>query len=136
MFATCAVVHLPARTDSGEHFFEYSLAGHPPPALFSADGGAIKRLEEGPAVLGVLPSAEFYSHKCEVRAGDLLFIFTDGLVEISNPQGEEFGWSRLQAVVEQNQSRSLKDIAKAIFEDSARWGTAMDDRTLLFVRFR
>lgn len=104
--------------------------------VFPSSAGSADRLGEGSAVLGLLPSREFLSQRREVRSGDLLLIFTDGLVEIPNSKGKEFGWSRLQTVVERNQNRSLKEISEAIFEEGVRSGTATDDRTLLLIRFR
>jgi serine phosphatase RsbU (regulator of sigma subunit) len=83
-----------------------------------------------------LPSPQFLGHEYEICSGDLLLVFTDGLVEIVNSKSEEFGWSRLRAVVERNQDNSLKSISEAVFEEGIRWGKATDDRTLLLVRFR
>lgn len=135
MYATCAAVRILARPANPISYFEYVLAGHPAPAVFSR-AGSVSRLEQSSAVLGLLPSPEFPSRKVEVHSGDLLLIFTDGLIEILNAQAEEFGWHRLQAVVEQNSNESLKKIASAIFEEGRRWGSATDDRTLLLLRFR
>lgn len=91
-----------------------------------------------PCLVGVLPSPEYFGHQQEqeVRAGDLLLIFTDGLVEIANAKGEEFGWPRLQGVVERNRNQSLKRISDAILEAGIRWGKPTDDRILLLIRFR
>lgn len=135
MYATCAVVQIPAPTGNPLKYFEYALAGHPAPAIFPSGSAAVTRLDEGSAALGLLPSPEFFGRRHEVHSGDLFLIFTDGLVEILNPEAEEFGWNRLRAIVEQNQNSSLKNISEAIFEEGVRWGDATDDRTLLLIRF-
>ena len=135
MYATSAAVHIPAHPVNSISSFEYVLAGHPAPAVFSRSG-SVTRLEQRSALIGLLPSPEFVSRKVEVHPGDLLLIFTDGLIEIVNAQAEEFGWLRLQAVVEQNKNKPLKRIANAIFDEGRRWGNAADDRTLLLIRFR
>jgi hypothetical protein len=135
MFATCAVARIPPHIENACNYFEYALGGHPAPAVVSSGTGTVYRLDEGAAALGLLPSPEFRGHQHEVRPGDLLFIFTDGLLEILNSNGEEFGWSRLQAVVKQHRNNSLKNISDAILDEGNRWGKATDDRTLLLVRF-
>jgi Stage II sporulation protein E (SpoIIE) len=134
MFATCAAVRIPAHPANPISYFEYVLAGHPSPAVFSRSG-SVARLEQSSPVLGLLPCPDFPSRKVEVHSGDLLLIFTDGLIEILNAQSEEFGWHRLQTVVEHNRNESLKKIADAIFDEGRRWGNATDDRTLLLLRF-
>ena len=135
MFVTCAIALLPGPTDDANKYFEYALAGHPAPAVFSPDSGSVRRLDLGSAALGLLPSPEFHSRRYEIHSGDLFLIFTDGLVEIMNSDGEEFGWDRLRAVVEKNRALSLRSISEAIFEEGARWGNVVDDRTLLLIRF-
>jgi len=135
MYATCAAIRVLA-SHGNSSYFEYVLAGHPAPAVFSSRSGSLVRLEDGSAVLGLLPGSEFPAHRVEVHSGDLLLIFTDGLIEIVNSQGEEFGWNRLQASVQQNCGESLKTIADAVLEEGRHWGNATDDRTLLLIRFR
>jgi serine phosphatase RsbU (regulator of sigma subunit) len=44
----------------------------------------------GPA-LGIFPQVRYSNHKCEVKAGDVLLLFTDGLFEVENSEGELFG---------------------------------------------
>ena len=135
MYATCAIARLPFNCKNSSNYFEYAVAGHPAPAVFSSGAASVNRFEGGSAALGLLPSPEFHGYECKIRSGDLLLIFTDGLIEIANSKSEEFGWSRLQAVVERNQTRSLKSISEAIFEEGIRWGKATDDRTLLLGSF-
>lgn len=119
----------PARLEAGKKAFE--AVGR----CFSSDSSSVKRLDLGSAALGLLPSPEFHSRRYEIHSGDLFLIFTDGLVETMNSDGEEFGWDRLRAVVEKNRTRSLRGISEAIFEEGARWGNVVDDRTLLLIRF-
>jgi serine phosphatase RsbU (regulator of sigma subunit) len=64
------------------------VAGHPAPAVFSSGADSVNRLEEGSAALGLLPSPQFLGHEYEICSGDLLLIFTDGLVEIVNSRAK------------------------------------------------
>lgn len=135
MFATCAVLLIPAPSENQTKYVECAVAGHPAPAVFPSGSSSVNRLDLGSAALGLLPSPEFLSRRYEVHSGDLLIIFTDGIVETMNSKDEEFSWDRLQAVVKENRNASLKNISAAIFEEGVRWGSPTDDRTLLLVRF-
>ncbi len=73
-------------------------AGHNAPILLRA-GGGIERLERGGIPLGILSDAPYESGSLTLEKGDLLIIFTDGVVEAVNDRDEEFGEERLLATV-------------------------------------
>ncbi|HEX8813380.1 MAG TPA: PP2C family protein-serine/threonine phosphatase, partial [Terracidiphilus sp.] len=75
----------------------YVNAGHCAPVLIGLRNGQpeIRRLDVGGAVLGVLPAASYTQGSAEIRAGDILVLYSDGLVEAENASGEEFGEARL-----------------------------------------
>ena len=73
---------------------DYCNAGHNPPILRRRDG-ALERLGEGGPVLGVLAGAAYTAGAVELRPGDCLVLYTDGISEAFNPEGEEFGEERL-----------------------------------------
>jgi len=72
----------------------YIRAGHNVPILRRASG-EIQRLEEGDLPLGINPRASFPSGSATLASGDLLVIFTDGVIEAVNERDEEFGETRL-----------------------------------------
>ncbi len=76
----------------------YVNAGHNPPALRRADG-RLERLETGGLPLGVSAAAGYGLGALTLAAGDLLVIFTDGVVEARNAAGEEYGDERLVALL-------------------------------------
>jgi sigma-B regulation protein RsbU (phosphoserine phosphatase) len=76
----------------------YVCAGHNPPVLRRA-GGAMERLEAGGLPLGVMASARFEQGSVTLGSGDLLLVFTDGVVEAENERQEEYGEPRLLAVL-------------------------------------
>ncbi|GAA2752356.1 PP2C family protein-serine/threonine phosphatase [Kitasatospora cinereorecta] len=73
----------------------YINGGHNPPLLVPREGGEPRPLEPtGPAV-GVIPDCAFALGYAEVRPGDTLFVYTDGVPEARNEQGEFFGDERV-----------------------------------------
>ena len=76
----------------------YIRAGHNVPILRRASG-EIQRLEEGDLPLGINPGAPFPAGSATLAPGDLLVIFTDGVIEAVNERDEEFGEPRLLDVL-------------------------------------
>lgn len=94
LFATA----LYAIVDSAAGTLRYSIAGHPFPIHVrrrqrSADFLHC-RIKPGPA-LGLFPQATYDTRECNVEAGDLVVLYTDGLFEVDGPDDEEFGAARL-----------------------------------------
>ncbi len=85
----CGVLDADTRT------FRYCNAGHPYPILVSA--GAAHTLDHGGAVLGVFPAWNYQDSTVNLKSGDRLLLFTDGITEAENAQGEEFGGERVAA---------------------------------------
>jgi serine phosphatase RsbU (regulator of sigma subunit) len=76
-------------------------AGHNPPLIVHA-GGTMEQLAAGGLPLGIMEGAEFREGRTQLRAGDVLVIYSDGVSEAVNPSGEEFGPTRLYEVVARN----------------------------------
>lgn len=77
----------------------YTSAGHPRPIRLRKAEGAVEPLHfEGTAlgpVLGLFKAAIYTSSTCDLDPGDAVLAYTDGLSEVTNPAGEEFGDRRL-----------------------------------------
>jgi phosphoserine phosphatase RsbU/P len=80
-----------AEYDSSSCSLTYVNAGHNPPLLLR--GPEVIKLNEGGVPLGILPNAKYDSGQIQLRCGDLLAIYTDGVVEAENVAGQEFGES-------------------------------------------
>lgn len=93
----------------------YVNAGHNPPLLLRADGSTT--LGPSSLPLGMLPSAAYREEAVELRSGELLLIYSDGLTEATDADGKEFGEGRLRKVVESCRDRSPREIAEAILEE-------------------
>jgi serine phosphatase RsbU (regulator of sigma subunit) len=92
----------------------YASAGHPPPLLADRTRRVvtplIERLENNPA-LGVFRDSTYTNF---IKENDLFLLFTDGLFEALNAEGEDFGRQRLQQVIERHMSRSVTEVSDAI----------------------
>jgi sigma-B regulation protein RsbU (phosphoserine phosphatase) len=115
----------------------YCNAGQNPPLLLRAN--KVRELMSGGPVLGPIPTARYQEAEQYMDAGDFLVMYTDGIVERANPNGEPFGTERLLAIARANAGASAENIAEAIFAatDAHAAGVAQrDDMTVVVVRRR
>ena len=118
----------------------YVNAGHPPPFHLAADGTATLLGEGGP-VLGPLPDATYDRGYVQMRPGELLVLYTDGITETlkagaSETDREEYRLESLMEVARANQGRGASEVVAAIFASLEAWSggdTAQDDRTVIVV---
>jgi phosphoserine phosphatase RsbU/P len=87
-----------AEWDTALNTLTYINAGHNAPVLKRASG-AVERLEAGGLPLGIMPAGGYQQGETVLRSGDLLVVFTDGVIEAENESEAEFGESRLLACV-------------------------------------
>lgn len=84
--------------------FDYVNAGHNPPMLVRGETGAVELLEEGGLLLGVMAGMPYGRGRVELRPGDTLALFTDGVTEAMGEAEEEFGEERLEALLTQHRA--------------------------------
>jgi sigma-B regulation protein RsbU (phosphoserine phosphatase) len=82
-----------AEYDPSTRKLSYVNAGHNSPIIRRTDGST-ERLESGGLPLGITTEAAFVTSEVELRSGDILVLFTDGVVEAFNSAGEEFSDAR------------------------------------------
>jgi sigma-B regulation protein RsbU (phosphoserine phosphatase) len=122
------------------HLLRYINAGHPPPFLVKrgAEGEVeILRLEEGGPVLGVVRGAAYHQGEVGAHPGDLLVVYSDGVVEATNAAGEQFDEERLVEAIQQNSGRPPVEIRDLVLEQVHRFlgeQRAQDDLTLVVGR--
>jgi len=123
-----------AQLDGSARRLCYANAGHNAPIVVRA-AGSHERLQEGGGVLGVFEEQSFGLGTVDLAPGDRLVLFTDGVTEASNREGEEFGEQRLLCLLEEHRKLSAngiqEKIAAAISEFSG--GHLSDDATLLIL---
>ncbi|PYT03253.1 MAG: hypothetical protein DMF65_04525 [Acidobacteria bacterium] len=111
-------------------------AGHNPP-LIAHDAGTTEQLGSGGVPLGILPDYDYREGRTQLRPGDVLVAYSDGVTEQTNPKGEEFGTVRLQEAISQNLDASaagIRDKIEAALTAFAQGTPAVDDITLLIVK--
>lgn len=79
--------------DSTNRTFVFSNAGHNPPLLIKPDGD-YRFVEYGDMALGMFDDAHYHQHFIRFDDDQVMVIYTDGITEASNPNGEEFGPDR------------------------------------------
>jgi len=113
---------------------EYAVAGHPPILHYDADTGGTSRLSMEQFPVGMFPSTQFATHMETCGSGDLFAIATDGILEVSNAAGSEFGLERLTKVLKENADKPLPAIFELVLAQADAFGKQDDDQTLLLVR--
>jgi serine phosphatase RsbU (regulator of sigma subunit) len=112
-----------------------SAAGHPP-ALLRRPGGAVQPVEAPGRILGVFDDAGLVERRIELRPGDALVLYTDGVTE-ARRDGEEFGEQRLRdllAALPDDSSAGV--IAQQVEQQVLEFGGAepADDTAVLVLR--
>ncbi len=122
------------RLDCRRHLLTCANAGHNPPLLVRASGEVV-HLATGGTVLGVFPDLTYEQHEIEIRRGDRLVLYTDGITEATSPDGEEYGEERLAAAISDRARLDAPALTAAIFEDVLAFadGTLHDDATIVSV---
>jgi phosphoserine phosphatase RsbU/P len=102
-----------AELEPGTGALTYVNAGHNWPVLRHGSG-AIERLEEGGLPLGINPALPYQSGAATLASGDLLLIFTDGLVEAEDGSANEYGEERMLRLLQSLQPATASEAVKGV----------------------
>lgn len=148
-----SVLHRSTRSESYATFFyaqfdaksqqlRYVNAGHNPPYFVRCSGSspaAIEELKAGGTIVGMFPDSEYQEQRIDLRGGDLMLAFTDGVTDAMNPNQEAFGGERLKALVCQIADLSVAQIISSISQELRAWmGDApqFDDLTFIVAKLK
>jgi serine phosphatase RsbU (regulator of sigma subunit) len=127
--AFLAVYHVPTGR------LRYASAGHNPPYLLRRGTAQVEELDADGMLLGVLPGVAFEEAEMRLGQGDVLLLYTDGLVEAADPSGRHFGTARLAATLcaegGSGAVRCLDGVLKTVREHCARRPTTDDITTVV-----
>lgn len=117
-----------------ERRLRYVNAGHNPPFLLN--GNECSRLVTGGIPLGVFPDTSFETGEVKMMPGDLLVLYSDGITEAGQSNGNEFGEGRFRALIQAERNRPLAELQSVVLDEVQRWteSDADDDITLLMAR--
>ena len=125
-----------ARVDRSGRRMVFAGAGHPP-AMIVQPGEEPRLLESRSTVLGVLSDAVDAEATLEVQldAGDRVVLYTDGITDVFNSQGEMLGVAGVQRFVRETAMLPFHEMKKAILDRVAEWreGPPADDISLVLV---
>jgi phosphoserine phosphatase RsbU/P len=123
--------------DTRRGVLHFTNAGHNPPLLVRSNGDLL-RLETGGRVLGAFADSTYRQGEVALRSGDRLLLFTDGVTEVCNASGEEFGETRLRELLVREHHRPAADLQKAIMNRVSEFcrGQFEDDAALMIVEVK
>jgi sigma-B regulation protein RsbU (phosphoserine phosphatase) len=123
--------------DPASRRLTYAIAGHPPPLLMRSSDGAICPLNAvGGYPLGIDESATFKEATVQLESGDTVLLYTDGITEARNAEGDLFEQDRLTRVFHDGGDRPaelIKRLCEAV-RAHEHGQTANDDQTLVAAR--
>jgi len=129
-----------ATFDHATQCLTYVNAGHNPPLFLQADANfEVRELTSGGLVAGAFEHAVYEQETVQMKPNDLLFLYTDGLSEALNVEGEEFGSTRIEQILKTIASLSADQIRDVVARRVKEWCAGMslyDDLTFVVMKVK
>jgi len=122
--------------DDETHHLRYTNAGHNEPIVVRADK-SVERLTTGGMMVGAFDFARYEEAPLTLAKGDVLLVFSDGISEAQNAEGEEYGEERLAHFAVEHSHLSADEMRRAVFEEIDKWSGDTergDDQTLMILK--
>lgn len=119
--------------------FRYTNAGHPRPFLVEAGTTSVRDLSEAEVLIGVVEGVRYPLAETSLRPDDILVVYTDGLVEAEDKDGERFGIERLREEVRRRAALGAREIHYGVLDALYRFEDPkfhQDDVTLIILKVR
>ena len=126
-YVTAAYVYL----DAAARELQYSAAGHP--AMLLLRGGTVTEIAENGMLLAAVQNASYESKSVQLKSGDRLLLYTDGLLEARNAEGKLFGEESLAAELKSSARMSPSETAEHLIAAVQRWARSQDDDLTILV---
>jgi serine/threonine protein phosphatase PrpC len=124
--------------DPASQILRFSSAGHHDPYVYRASTGTLESLSSWGFPLGVRRRDPFREHTVEFEPGDRLVLYSDGLIEAIDDDGDPFGFERFEEIIKSNGHLSADDMKKALLNAVRKFTRNRppeDDQTLVVVAF-
>jgi sigma-B regulation protein RsbU (phosphoserine phosphatase) len=121
--------------DTATHTLRYANAGHNPPIVIRRDG-SVAYLDAAGLPLGLFTDATYEEGTIGLQAGDTVIAYTDGVIEATNPSGEEWGVESIRNAVVESKAKDPDELVDAIFKslDEFSQGRQSDDATIVVLQ--
>src|SRR6267378_3017885 len=123
-------------TVSSEGRGKYISAGHNPSYLFRAAKQEIEELGSNNMIVGAFSFASYQPDRLQLEKGDVLVVYSDGLTEAENPQGDMLGEERVKDVIRREAPSGSKHLEQKLLETIQRFTggrSQTDDITLMII---
>ncbi|HGJ63924.1 TPA: response regulator [bacterium] len=125
--------------DTNSGIMSYSNAGHPRPYIIKTQADNFMELSgEIGSALGMMPDVSYQCYEIQLDDSDMVFMFTDGLVELSNNERIQFGKEEMQKAISHNLHISPKAFIESMIYSAEAFADGFyteDDLTLLVFRY-
>lgn len=122
--------------EDGARRLRYVNAGHNPPVVIDP-AGRVRRLGADDTILGCFPDQRYHERVVDLAPGDLLVLFSDGIVEAMDDREREFGDPTLVDAIRRHAGSDPDEVAARILDDVGRHmgkTPPHDDMTLIVAR--
>lgn len=117
---------------------EFINCGHNQPIIIRNDGEVFFMNQESQLILGVMERYTFSSQKLKLNEGDSIIIYTDGVTEAFDKNGNEFSDTRLLSIVKKNKKKSIQGINEKLIYEVYKFSEGViqsDDITMLLLKY-
>jgi serine phosphatase RsbU (regulator of sigma subunit) len=124
-------------TNSENGLVVYANAGHSNPILLHVATDAVEKLSATGQLIGPFPNELYRSEFVLMQKGDILLLYTDGIVEASNEQKEMFGDQRLIRLLRTHRGKTAKELCQLILEEVQVYSANAeysDDKTVVVIK--
>ncbi len=123
--------------DDDKKSISYVNAGHVVPILIS--GEKEYPLSKGGVLTGFTDKTDYENETLSPRSGDIIVAFTDGVPEIENRKGEEFGVKRITAYIKKHRNKTASELSEGIYKQMFKFSGNIkptDDCTLIILKVK
>jgi sigma-B regulation protein RsbU (phosphoserine phosphatase) len=119
-----------------KRLLEYINAGHNPPFLFRDD--KVIELKDGSFAVGMFPGVSYTTAAIDIKEKDMLVLYTDGLIEAENCEGEDFSYDRFKKFFKANKRLDVETLKEKLIAELKTFAGRKDfedDITFMIIKF-